>query len=130
IQLEVLPVLSERDPRRLRIGALTPLEGGDPIAPSQFSASQVLPMPIDVNRAGYVRHTGLSVARRRLPRAMFPLAMNDGLINLTTLRDPARPTDPQASAGGSAIEPPILWIDLHIPLETPPGVYQTTIDLL
>ncbi len=70
------------------------------------------------------------MARRRLPRAILPLEMRDGLLDLAALRDPARPSDPQGRAGGSAFEPPILWIDLHVPLEAEPGEYHTTIDLL
>lgn len=131
VQLEGLPPQVGRDGQRLRIGELRPLaKDGEPIPVSQFSAWQVLPMPVDVNRAGYVRHTGLSVARRRLPRALLPLELRDGVIELTSLRDPARPTDPNARAGGNAIEPPILWIDLEVPLDTPAGEYQTNLELV
>lgn len=99
IQIEGLPPQAGRDVQRLRVGELRPLgKEGVPIPVSQFSAWQVLPMPVDVNRAGYVRHTGLSVARRRLPRALLPLEVDDGVIELTTLRDPARPTDSNSHA--------------------------------
>src|SRR5688500_19641989 len=39
------------------------LQGGDAVLSADaFEAHQVLAMPVDVNRAGYVRHTGLSAA--------------------------------------------------------------------
>ena len=38
------------------------------IALSHFEPAQILPMPVDLDRAGYVRHTGLSTAGRNLPR--------------------------------------------------------------
>src|ERR1700722_12345949 len=43
------------------------------IAAENFSAYQVLPMPVDTNRAGYVRQTGLAAGTKELPRALLPL---------------------------------------------------------
>lgn len=130
VQLNNLPAPNPRQPLSLKLHPLRPVGGGDAVPADRFSASQVLPMPVDTNRAGYVRHTGLSVATRRLPRAMLPMAMNDGVIDLSRLRDPARPTEASATAGGPGGEAPILWIDLQVPLETPPGDYQANIELI
>src|SRR5438093_76236 len=47
---------------RLRVTELSSPAGA--IAPANFSAFQLLPMPLDLNRAGYVRHTGLPVSNR------------------------------------------------------------------
>jgi hypothetical protein len=130
LQIDELPAQTNRNAWSLRVNPLTAVTGdAPPIAPGNFLASQVLPMPVDVNRAGYVRHTGLSVATRRLPRAILPLKMTDGQLDLLALRDPAKPTDPTSTAGASPMEPPILWIDLKVPLETPAGEYQTTIEV-
>lgn len=130
VQLNNLPAPDSRSAMTLRVNPLRRVGGVEAIPPDQLSASQVLPMPVDTNRAGYVRHTGLSVATRRLPRAMLPVAMKDGAINVAALRDPSRPTDPAARAGGPGREAPIVWVDLHVPLETPPGDYQANIELL
>src|SRR5688572_10520350 len=49
-------------------------ENGDGgIALDHFTAAQILPMPVDVNRAGFVRHTGLEASSRPLPRALLPV---------------------------------------------------------
>jgi hypothetical protein len=90
------------------------LQASPSIAPENFSAYQVLPMPVDTNRAGYVRQTGMAAGTQQLPRALLPMNCRGGIIDLSTLRDPAHPFDPQshAQAGGEA---PIIWIDLHVP---------------
>ena len=59
-------------------------------------------MPVDVNRAGFVRHTGLAAASRPLPRALLPMAMDNGVVNLAAVRDPADPTNPASRAGERA----------------------------
>ena len=66
------------------------------IAAENFSAYQALPMPVDTNSAGYVRQTGLSSGTRQLPRALLPLTCENGIVDLSSLRDPAHPFDPQA----------------------------------
>ncbi len=116
--------LPARDPSRrysLRIGAPRHVSGKDTIDLSHLSAQRIVAMPIDLNRAGYVRHTGASVAARRLPRALLPAAMSDGAIPLDDLQSPP---------GGGGTEPILLWIDLHIPPETRPGDFTFACDLL
>lgn len=131
VQISGMPPSSGKKIWSMRLKNLQ-LEGAEgSIAGENYSAYQILPMPIDVNRAGYVRHTGLDVSRRDLPRALLPMPMDKGgSINLAALRDPARPADSQARADGENADPLLLWIDLHIPPETPAGEYAATIHLL
>lgn len=100
------------------------------IPASSFSAYQVLPMPVDLNRAGYVRHTGLSVGAGQLPRALLPIPMDNGAVNVSALRDPDRATDPQSRLSGKTAQPALVWIDLHVPIEARAGDYATTCDLM
>ncbi len=105
------------------ISGLTLRLGVSPAIPmGHFSAYQVLPMPVDTNRAGYVRQTGLATGARRLPRALLPMRCEDGVVDLSSLRDPAHPLDPQSRAGADA-EPAIVWIDLHVPNDAPAADY-------
>ncbi len=97
---------------------------------SALETYQVLPMPVDLDRAGFVRHTGLSTASRELPRALLPVSMDStGALNLRGLRDPAHPTDPASHLNGPNGQT-LLWVDLHVPTEAGPGNYGTTIDLM
>ena len=115
----------------LRLQPLNSGNGGTTIPAGDLEVYQVLSMPVDVNRAGYVRHTGLSAESGRLPRALLPVAQKDGLIDLSTLRDPANPLDPAGRAGASKGGPPLLlWVDLRVPADAPAGEYQAACDLL
>ena len=127
VQLSNLP---SGDRHWLRIHPLQWSGGNSTIPLSSLSAAQIVPMPIDLNRAGYVRHTGLSTARRDLPRALLPCAMApDGTLHLDQIRDPANATDPHSRLGpGSG--PVLLWFDVQVPTNSPPGNYSTTIDLM
>lgn len=98
-----------------------PARQGEAIAAARFTAAQVLPMPIDVNRASFVRYTGLPAAARNLPRALLPLPMRDGRVDLSSLRDPARPFEAAAAARLSA--PATVWFDIHVPAGTRAGEY-------
>ncbi len=113
----------------LRIPALQLPEGGGKIDTDRVKIYQVLSMPVDANRAGYVRHTGLKAASRSMPRALLPVAVDHGSINLSTLRDPSEPFKP-ASRLGISDEPATLWIDLAIPPTATPGQYVTTVEVL
>ncbi|HET6250139.1 MAG TPA: hypothetical protein VFE47_20780 [Tepidisphaeraceae bacterium] len=106
-------------------------KGGGSIGAMNFQPFQVLAMPVDMDRAGYVRHSGQVAERRSIPRALLPQAMNeDGTVNLNSLRNPAQPTDPRSHAGGPGADPAMLWFDLHIPKGTPAGLYTGQIDLM
>lgn len=128
LEVRNLPATNGKRSHQLRIGALSHGDSGASLGTEHVRAYQVLSMPIDVNRAGYVRHTGLSATSRTLPRALLPLPVNEGKINLTALRDPRDPTNPQSRAGGS--DPVLLWIDLHIPPEAPAGSYTTSAEVV
>ena len=69
VQVSALPKPNSRKPvaYTLRIQAPRSGSSNDTIPVDSFSAEQILPMPVDVNRAGFVRHTGLSAASRPLP---------------------------------------------------------------
>lgn len=127
IQVSGLPAADQRTAYTLRLQALNLASANRTIAPAQFSVQQILSMPVDVNHAGYIRHTGLSAATRLLPRALLPLPMNDGRLNLSAARDPSNPTDPKATAG---VNPVTLWIDLHIPPDAPAGTYTGVCEIL
>ena len=101
---------------------------------AEVEAYQIVSMPVDVNRAGYVRHTGATTAVTDLPRALLPLPMSRGAIDLRDLRSPPRkantggnakaPTSPPADA------PPRIWIDVRIPPNAAPGEYAASLDLM
>ncbi|HEY0010155.1 MAG TPA: hypothetical protein VGB55_15630, partial [Tepidisphaeraceae bacterium] len=90
---------------------------------------QVLPVPVDVNRAGFVRHTGLPGTVGTLPRALLPMAADDGRVPLDRLRDPRAPRDPARKGVGSG-ETLLLWIDINIPTETPAGAYAGVVNVV
>lgn len=120
LRISGLPDRGERVAYTLRVQSLNLVAGQGTIGAEHFRAYQILPMPVDVNRAGYVRHTGLSAATRMMPRALLPMPINQGRINLSAARDPEKPTDPNSRAGG---KPVMLWIDLHVPPEALSGEY-------
>ncbi len=86
-------------------------------------------MPVDVNRAGYIRHTGHSAANQYMPRALLPMARAGNDVNLGALRDPTHPSDPHAHAAGSG-QPTLLWMDVHIPPDARAGVYSANVDVM
>jgi hypothetical protein len=106
------------------------LQGGDATVPADaFEAQQVLTMPVDVNRAGYVRHTGNSAAVSELPRALLPVGSAKGVIDLGGLRraPAARAADNRPAAYAAAA--PVLWIDLHVPPNAAAGDYNGSWEL-
>ena len=98
------------------------------MAMENFSAYQVLPMPVATNRAGYVRQTGLAAGAKLLPRALLPMRCENGVVDLSTLRNPAHPFDPQSRADGDS-KPAIVWIDIHVPSDAPTADYTITCGL-
>jgi hypothetical protein len=90
---------------------------------ANVEVSQVLSMAVDVNRAGYVRHTGQHASRGELPRALLPMPSDaDGAVDLSRLRDASRPRDAAAAAPNT--EPCLLWVDVRVPADAPPGEYS------
>ena len=138
VQVSGIPHNSEHDPITLRLSPLKWGEGKQPddqIDARLYTAYQLVPMPVDLNRAGFVRHTGREPASdhrlpKALPRALLPVALtNDGQINVTVLRDA---NDPRNPAGRAAVagSPAMLWIDIPVPLAAKPGDYQGSCELL
>ncbi len=101
---------------------LTDLRTGD------WRAYQVLPMPVDMNRAGFVRHTGLDASVESLPRALLPLAIEKGTIDLNQLRDPKNPAD-NASKALATNQPVLIWIDLHLPANCKAGNIASAVSI-
>ena len=110
-----------RPPRNAAAGAT--------IHPSAFEAAQLVDMPVDVNRAGYVRHTGHSAAASDLPRALVPVPHRNGVVDVRSLRrDPAaRAADDRPAA--FAASAPRLWVDLKLPPGAPAGDYAGACEL-
>ena len=128
VQVTQLPADAGRRPFLLRLSRLAS-PGGDLLDLSGYQAFQILPMPIDVKRAGYVRHTGLPGDRTSLPRALLPMPLDQGAITLGTARDPSRPTDPDGRGGGTD-QPLLFWFDVHVPAEAPPGRYGGSVEIV
>lgn len=101
----------------LRLPKLEPSSGGGTgaIERTAFDAAQILPLPVDVARAGYVRHTGVRPGQKRLPRALLPLPAADGRVPLSRLRD-------------SSVRQ--VWVDLHIPSDAPALPFAGTCELV
>lgn len=117
-----------RKPLTLALAPLTTANGTIPITNCQ--AYQVLPMPVDTNHAAFLRYTGLSAGAQRLPRALLPIPIApDGTINLSNLRDPDHPADPNAHPQGENATA-ILWIDVLVPPTLPAGLYEARYQLL
>jgi hypothetical protein len=117
------------DPRfaRVRLSPLTHEIDGVVLGASPVW-SQLLFVPADLNRAGFVRQLGpTSVERGELPRALLPLALRDGAIDLSSLRDPSRPAERSAVPAGRAVD---LWLDLAVPTRARPGTYRGAVELL
>ena len=96
---------------------------------ADFSVYQILSMPVDTNRAGYVRQTGLPIGAARLPRALLPLSSKNGAIDIASLRDPNKPFTPASIAAGNSGEPILLWIDLRVPAQIAAGDYSASYTL-
>lgn len=128
LQLSNLPKPKEKSVLTLRVQPLQLQSENAQIEVGQIKAYQILPMPVDANRAGYVRHTGLKASSRTMPRALLPVPMEGGKINVTALRDPSEPFKPNSRLGLSD-EPALLWIDVQVPPTAKPGQYTTSVDL-
>ena len=102
------------------------LAGASPTGAIGATFYEILPMPVNTDRAGYARYTGLSVATRQLPRALLP--MGAGSFDIALLRDPAHGTDPQSRGGGDG-EPPLIWVDLHVRPDAAPGDYAGNVTI-
>jgi hypothetical protein len=129
-ELPPRPPTNKKVAYSFRVQSLQLQSSNGNIGIEHFFAAQILPLPVDANRAGFVRHTGLAAASRPMPRALLPMAMDKGVVNLSAARDPNDPTNPSARGVGAGSSNPLLfWIDLHVPPETPAGEYATLCEL-
>lgn len=88
---------------------------------------QVLPAPVDLNDAQYIRQSGDRGDTPSVPRALLPLTINGMDVDLTNIRDPAHPLNP----GGHPVRGPVLiWVDAYIPAQTSPLNYRGMCQLL
>lgn len=129
IQLANLPKPNNQSVLTLRVAPLAHQGDDARIEVGQVRAYQVLAMPVDANRAGFVRHTGQQASSRTMPRALLPVPMDSGKINVTALRDPSEPLKPNSRIGLSD-EPALLWFDVQIPATAKAGRYNSNIELL
>jgi len=129
IQINEFPRMRGKRPYGLRIGELR-MGDSAVIPPASYGAYQVLPMPIDTKRASFIRQTGIAPAGAALPRALLPLAMEDGTIRLSSLRNANRPTDANSAADDDEAPSPIVFVDIQIPPTAAPGDYYTECQLI
>lgn len=124
-----LPAPTDDRLYQLRIGELALAGGGGSVIRGDAArVFQVLDMPLDLYRAGYIRHSGRSSASASLPRALLPVESPNGLVTINRLRDPARPFDRNASYQYD--QPLQLWIDIQTPPQIAAGLYVGHIDLI
>ena len=124
IQLNDFPEIKPKDKSEYTLRFSSLKLGASTITPQSYNAYQVLPMPVDTNQAAFVRHTGLPVGARQLPRALLPLAMENGSVPLALFRNAAEPTNSakRPDRGSSAL----AWVDVQVPPTVPPGQYAGT----
>jgi hypothetical protein len=116
----------------LRVTGLKRQEG-EAISGSACSAYQVLPMPVQTQRAGFVRHMGVGAWSQKLPRALLPMPMGNGTMPLGFVRDSSHPTrGPQAGRLNGELngEAPIIWVDVQIPPTVAAGEYKGECELI
>ena len=116
IQINNPPKNASRKGYALQLSPIKQAGGSGTIPLASTTAAQVVPLPIDVNRAGFVRYSGLNAEESMLPRAMVPLELNNGTMELAQLRKVAGP--------------PIVWFDIQIPPTIAPGNYESICELI
>ena len=100
----------------LRLTDLARADAAGPALPATAAElGQVVPLPVDFNRAAYVRQSGEAVAARSVPRAVVPLPA--GKVTLSSLR-------PETDGAT------LLWVDLAVPEATAPGDYAGSVDVV
>jgi hypothetical protein len=121
--LQITNVFAAESPR-LRIGLFRKSDGAI-LAPDDVTAYQVLSMPVVLDPVS-VRRTGWNSATRHVPSALLPVAISRGTIDLGSLRNPTRPTDPSAHPNGAAVS---LWMEIHVRSDASPGDYVALCNL-
>ncbi|MCY2954795.1 MAG: hypothetical protein NTU53_22930 [Planctomycetota bacterium] len=129
IQINQFPQVVGRKLYGLRMSELKTADG-PAIGVGGFLAYQLLPMAVDINRASFVRQTGLEPTVSALPRALLPLGMEGGVIPLKSLRNANRGIDRESRADEAEAPAPIVWIDVQIPPTAKAGEYQGVCELV
>lgn len=118
---------------RLRVRLLD--AAGNSVAPaSAITVEQLVDVGADQHKAAFVRQTGATPTRAgRVPRALLSVSRTTQAADewdLSRLRDPSLlpGTAPQRIADGRGLV--LLWVDVHVRAETPPGQYTLAIELL
>jgi hypothetical protein len=101
----------------LRVSDLRAVDGSAVIEAGRFEFSQVLSVPADLNRAGYVRHLGASAGVATLPRAVLPIESRSGGISLAQLRN-----DGESSR--------LVWLDLLVPADARAGDFVGNLEVV
>lgn len=127
VLLQIVPP-APAGPNQTVVLKLPQLVAGDQkVDTSAFRVYQLVPVPIDTNRAGFVRHTGLPAGNESLPRALLPLQVDSGQIDLTQLRDPRKPAEKSNVLGtNQAVQ---LWVDIRVPTAIQPNRYAGAFSL-
>lgn len=129
LQINQFPPINGKKLYALRVTEFK-TESGAAIGPDRLRAYQLLPMPVDINRAGIVRQTGLEPTVNTLPRALLPIPSDNGTVPLARLRNANRAADRDSRADEPNAPPPIVWFDLQLPPTAKPGEYQATFELV
>lgn len=116
LSLDHLPAPAGGTATELHLASLATADGQPVAAPWTLRAYQLLAVPLDLYRAGYLRHSGNDATLPEVPRALLPLRLQDGVIALDQLR---RRND----------EPSLVWLDLQTPIDVPPGDYLLRIEV-
>jgi hypothetical protein len=74
------------------------------------SVYQVMPVATDCRSAAYTDETGVSSPALPLPRALLPLAVHHGRVDLTEAH---RPDQPAQTFGSSPAQRVMIWVDVH-----------------
>lgn len=115
-------ILSDPHPQgTLRLSPLTAVnDPGITLPSASFALGQVMSLPVDLNRAGYIRQSGnIEATVESLPRAILPLDTPNATIDTQTLR-----TDDGDNANT------LLWVDLALPTQATAGDYRGAVELL
>jgi hypothetical protein len=97
---------------------LTPLThtDGSVLAPGLTGAWRMAAVPVATNHAAFVRYAGATPATHMIPRALVPLALEQGRVDLSGVRLDGAPLR--------------LWLDIHVPPLATPGTYTARCELL
>lgn len=116
LSLDHLPAVEGAASSELVFASLATADGRSATNPWTFRAYQLLPVPLDLYRAGYLRHSGNDATLPEVPRALLPMTLADSRVSLDQLRRREN-------------QPALVWLDLLTPIETPPGDYVLTIEV-